>query len=313
MDLAPILLFAYCRLDKTKRCIEALERNVLAQYSELYIFADGAKGKDDMELVRSVQDWLRGYVSESQSFLKIHLEIKETNCGLANSIISGVSKVIEVYGEVIVLEDDIIASPFFLNYMNDGLDYYRNNTQIWSITSFGGYNLQSLKEYKHDIFVSYRACSWGWGSWRDRWNMVDWQVSDFNELSHDKEMQKHFNRGGGDLYGMLRRQMDGKIDSWAIRWAYSSSKKNMYTVYPRKGFAYNIGFDGSGVHCSKKSKYNNIIADEYDVKFEDVDLDAAITKEVYRYNTDNKIKKTIGQIKKYIRNRCDKLLESRKA
>ncbi len=298
MALAPVAVFAYNRLDKIKLCIKALEKNDIAHDTELFIFSDGAKGEWDEGAVKEVQNWLCQYVKESTAFSKIHLELKDHNCGLANSIIIGVSAVISRFGKVIVVEDDIIASPFFLRYMNDGLAFYKDISNIWSITSFGGYKLKSLKRYNHDVYVGYRASSWGWATWLDRWNTVDWMVTDYDELRNSKQKQKCFNRGGRDLYKLLRRQMEGKIDSWAIRWTYSASKQNMLTIYPKIGFANNIGLDGSGVHCAKNSKYmfNEECANEYNIKFENVRIEKRIAKELYWYNTDSVIKKLYRKI-----------------
>src|SRR5699024_3409085 len=102
-----------------------------------------------------------------------------TNKGLANSVISGVTKVIDKFGKVIVIEDDLISSTDFLSYMNNALEFYEMNKSIWSIS---GYNIpiDIPSNYKHDVYLSYRGCSWGWATWKNRWNQTDWSVKDYD-------------------------------------------------------------------------------------------------------------------------------------
>ena len=225
----------------------------------------------------------------------MNIQLKEKNSGLAKSIIGGVTDVIAKYGRVIVIEDDIIVSPSFLKYMNDGLFFYEKNKDIWAMASYG-YNLKALKKYQKDVYIGYRASSWGWATWRNRWETVDWEVKDFAALEKSKEMQKKFCRGGGDLYPMLQRQMRGESDSWAIRWNYAASRQNRFTVYPRIGLVSNEGFDGSGSHTGNRgseAKYYEHYNSDWgaNVNFENVKLDPSITKEFYILHTDTLWKK----------------------
>ncbi|WP_018248085.1 glycosyltransferase [Orenia marismortui] len=242
--LAPIVLFVYNRPKHTRQTIEALKRNKLASQSELFIFSDAPKSEDVNEDVQEVREYIRTITA----FKNITIKEAKENKGLANSIISGITEVIRKYGKVIVLEDDLITSPNFLEYMNRALDFYEENQKIWSISA---YNLpiEIPKGYNKDVYLSYRASSWGWATWKDRWKKNDWSVSDYIHFLKNKEEQKLFNRGGDDMTEMLKSQIDGKIDSWAIRWCYSQFRDNSYTIYPVKSKVQNIGNDGSGVHC----------------------------------------------------------------
>lgn len=291
--LAPVAVFAYNRLDKIKACLEALEKCELAYKVNLFVFADGYKGEKDKEKVSEVQNWLQKYaISENLTFSNVSVDIKKHNVGLADSIISGVTDLMDKYGKVIVVEDDLIVSPYFLRYMNEGLEFYKNNKMIWAMASYG-YDLKALKKYDHDIYFGYRASSWGWASWKDRWDTVDWEVSDYHQLMEDKKAQKKFCRGGRDLLTYLTMQMNGQSDSWAIRWNYAASKQDMLTVYPRLGLVSNHGFDGSGTH-SGKSGYKEVLnqgKNGYDIKFENLQLDKKITREFYLLHTDTFWKK----------------------
>lgn len=263
MNLAPIVLFVYNRPKHTQRTINALKRNDLAKESELFIFSDGEKNQEDKQKVQEV----RGIIKNSNGFKNIEIYESKINKGLANSVIDGVTKIINEYGRVIVLEDDLITSKIFLNYMNEALNFYEDNKNIWSIS---GYNLpiKIPEDYDCDVYLAYRANSWGWGTWKDRWINIDWEIKDFDEFIYDKSKQKLFNRGGSDMSRMLKNQMNGQIDSWAIRWCYNQFKANSYTIYPVKSKVKNIGMDGSGEHCGFSDKYDVTLDDEdYDVEF----------------------------------------------
>ena len=287
--LAPVAVFAYNRLDKVQNCIKALEKCQLADESELHVFADGSKGEKDREAVESVHSWLKKYAEGNTGFKTVTLHIKDRNAGLANSIIAGVTEVISEVGRIIVVEDDLEVSPFFLKYMNEGLSFYENSPEIWAMASYG-YDLKALRRYSHDIYLGYRASSWGWASWKDRWDTVDWEVKDFAELEASAEKQKKFSRGGGDLFPMLQRQMRGESDSWAIRWNYAASKQDKLTVYPKYGLVSNKGFDGSGTHTKGHAPVD-ILNFGTEVKFEHLSLNPRITREFYLLHTDTLDKK----------------------
>jgi hypothetical protein len=137
--------------------------------------------------------------------------------------------------------------------MNDGLNFYEKDMDIFCIT---GYNFppSTMKiphGYPHQIYISPRNGSWGWATWNDRWLKADWNVTDYREFSQNNHLQKAFNYGGEDLSRMLKDQIEGKIDSWSIRWCYTMFKNNGYCVYPIFSFIDNIGCDGTGIHCTK--------------------------------------------------------------
>ena len=253
MKLAPIVLFVYNRSWHTMQTVEALKKNKLAEKSGLFIFSDGPKSREDELKVKEVREYIR----KIKDFKSIKIIKRKKNLGLANSVIRGVTEIINKYGEVIVLEDDVITSEFFLEYANFLLNKYKTNKPVFSIT---GYNppkklMKIPKNYDYDIYFSPRAGAQVWATWKDRWEKADWEVKDFDEFLKNKELQKRFNYSGGDMADMLISQMEGKIDSWAIRWCYAHFKNNALCIYPTKSYINNIGFDGSGVHSGKSKKY----------------------------------------------------------
>ncbi|MCW9065076.1 MAG: glycosyltransferase, partial [Ignavibacteriaceae bacterium] len=169
-NLAPIILFVYNRPEHTKRTVESLLKNTLVSRSNLFIFSDAAKNDKDFKNVEEV----RNYIRTIKSFNKIEIIERERNFGLANSVISGVSEVIESYGKVIVLEDDMISSPYFLKFMNEVLNISENEQRIFSVTGYT-FPIKIPELYKFPIYLSPRSSSWGWGTWKNRWERADWR------------------------------------------------------------------------------------------------------------------------------------------
>jgi hypothetical protein len=234
-SLAPVLLFAYNRLDTLRRAVSALQQNQLAKESELFVFSDAAKTDRHRPAVAEV----RKYLKTINGFKNVRISEAEKNKGLADSIIGGVSSVINEYGKAIVLEDDLLTSPNFLLYMNKCLSYYQGNPKIFSISGFS-FPIDGLND--REIYFSQRSSSWGWATWSDRWKDIDWNVSSYETFRKDPRQRKLFNRMGTDMAGMLDKQMRGEIDSWAIRWNYHLFLQQLYSVHPAISKVQNIGF-----------------------------------------------------------------------
>lgn len=250
MQWAPIVLFVHDRPDHTRRTLEALSANDGAGDSELFVYADGPKTPDREEDVRRVRD----YVRSVSGFRSLTLIERERNLGLANSVIAGVSEVLERSPAVVVMEDDLLTSRNFLAFVNAALQTYEGRPDVFSVTGYN-YPLEIPPAYREDAYLSYRSSSWGWGTWPDRWARVDWAVTDYEEFLHDDRAQELFRRGGDDLPAMLAAQMDGRLDSWSIRFDYAHAKHEAFCVHPVVSKVENIGFDGTGVHCSDGTGY----------------------------------------------------------
>lgn len=241
-NLAPIIIFCYRR--RIEKLINSLKENKEYINSDLYIFSDGYKSSLDKEQVLDVQknlDCISGFKS-------ITIEKSKHNKGLANSIIYGTTKVLKNYGKAIVLEDDLILSRHFLNFMNKSLSLFKEKKEIWSICGFGP-DLPCFKDYSRELYLSLRPYSSGWATWIDRWSKIDWSMNTFHDLKNDRKKIKKFELGGNDLYQMLELQYLRKIDSWAIRWCYSQFLNSSFSVMPVTSHVKNIGgFDGYGTH-----------------------------------------------------------------
>ncbi|QLG44575.1 glycosyltransferase family protein [Costertonia aggregata] len=249
-EFAPVVLFTYNRLSETRQTVRALENNYLAADSELYIFSDGPKNLHDEKKILEVRKFLRNV----NGFKKVHFFESDKNKGLAHSVINGVTKVLDIKGKLIVLEDDLVSSPNFLDFMNQALDFYED---VHEIISISGYTLKlpSLKNYEKDYYLGQRASSWGWGMWKDRWDKVDWKVSDYNKFKKNYKNVFAFYNIGSDMPWMLKNQMNGKIDSWAIRLCYHQFKNNMLTVFASSSKINSIGSGKDATHTSGVTKF----------------------------------------------------------
>ena len=260
MNLSPIVLFTYNRLKETSSTIAALRKNDLALSSELIIFSDAAKVGDDTKDVYNI----RQYLKTVDGFKRVTVIERDVNYGLAKSIIFGVTEVIKKYGKVIILEDDLITSPNFLSFMNQGLDFYECNSKVWSVSGFS-FPIKYSDGYDFDATFGVRASSWGWATWIDRWDKVDWDVSDYDVFIKDRQKQKKFNSGGSDLCKMLNDQMTGKINSWAIRFCYAQFKHDAFDVFPKISKVKNIGFSSEATHTAGMGSRFDTILDETEV------------------------------------------------
>jgi hypothetical protein len=245
MMQAPIILFTYKRLDTLKRTVDSLKNNSLAEKSELFIFSDGPRGEHDRDAVNLVRD----YAKQINGFKNIECFFSETNKGLASSVIAGVSLVLRMYSSAIVLEDDLVVMPNFLAFMNQALHEYASDEKVFSISGYSFHIEPPAKSFEDAYFLN-RGSSWGWGTWKNRWEGIDWEVKDYWEFEKNPAQRKAFNKGGSDLSAMLKKQMTSKIDSWAVRWAYHQFKVNGLTLYPKNSKVVNIGFDNEATHTT---------------------------------------------------------------
>lgn len=247
---APVALFIYNRLWHTEQTVSALASNLLANQTDLIIFSDGPKHNSNASHVKEVRD----YVKAITGFKSVEIIESDINKGLAKSIISGVSGVLERYEKLIILEDDLITSPFFLTYMNRALDLYESNDEVVSIH---GYVYPVSKSLPETFFLKGADC-WGWATWRRGWALFNPDGEFLLKELKRQELTMEF-----DFYGaypftrMLKQQISGKNSSWAIRWYASAFLKNKLTLYPGKSLVRNIGNDTSGTHSWDNDRFEH--------------------------------------------------------
>lgn len=247
---APIILFAFNRLEAVKRTVESLLMNSEAVDSELFVFVDGPRSHvpTDKDKVVSVCD----YVKTIQGFKELTYTFAEDNKGLAPSVIEGVSQVLRIYGRAIIVEDDLYCGKNFLAYMNQGLDRYEAKKEVFSVCGYTN-QVKRPRGYDYDAYACVRSSSWGWGTWIDRWNSIDWELNDWTSC---EAQAKAFNRwGGSDCFGMLRDWHEGRNQSWAIRFCYGQFLQRKFSIFPMVSKVANEGFDGQGTNCKGWSRF----------------------------------------------------------
>jgi hypothetical protein len=254
---APIALFVYNRLDHTRQTVEALRRNHLAGQSDLFIFADAAKAESGAAAVAAVGKFIRSI----DGFRSVTIRERERNLGLSNSILGGVTQLCRERGRTIVLEDDLLTAPDFLSFLNRGLDCYETVPQVFSVTGFN-FPIAVPANYPYDAYASVRSCSWGWATWQDRWEKAKWSVSAFDDLISTAEGRRRVNQAGPDLAQMLALQAAGKIQGWDVIWGFEHLRHRAFAIRPAISKVYNIGFDGSGIHCRRAPFKQNALPDE---------------------------------------------------
>lgn len=253
-SLAPLAVFAYNRPFHTRRVIEALRENSLAPRTDLYVFSDAPKSADMEPRVNEVRE----YLQRVKGFRSLTIQRRETNAGLARSIIEGVSQILAAHDRVIVMEDDLVTSPWFLAYMNNGLDAYAD---IQRVASIHGYCYPVRRSLPETFFLRGGDC-WGWATWRRAWATFEQDGAVLLSALKARRLLSTFDLDGAYSFsGMLRDQVAGRNDSWAVRWHASCFLQDMLTLYPGCSLVHNIGNDASGTHSADVDDYATAVAD----------------------------------------------------
>jgi len=248
--LAPIALFVYNRPDHTRRTLKFLQANFIAEESRLFIYADAAKTPQEEEAVQEVL----AIINAAEGFKSVKIIKQEHNLGLAQSIIKGVSQLVNEYGKVIVFEDDLLSSPYTLEYFNEALDIYQNETKLMHISAYM-YPLAGADDLPETFL--YRAVhSWGWATWKRAWDHfnpdIDHLISQF-----DQEKTHAFSiEGKMNFWKQMKDFKAGKNNSWAIRWYASVFLNQGLSLNPAKSLIHNIGHDGTGIHSNIESTFD---------------------------------------------------------
>jgi hypothetical protein len=247
LKLSPIVLFVYNRPFHTQRVLDGLANNPESKQSILYVYCDGAKPNSSNEMLHNISK-TRNVIQSEKRFKDIIIVMRSTNLGLATSIISGVSEVVKKHGKVIVMEDDILPMKGFLNYMNSALNLYEMNEEVGCVHAWNYYF--PINTIKDSTFFLKGADCWGWGTWKRAWDLFESNGSLLLNEILSNNLEYEFDRKNIHPFtNMLRDQIEGKNNSWAIRWHASLFLNNKLCLHPTYAIVKNIGFDDSGEHC----------------------------------------------------------------
>ncbi|UKT63316.1 glycosyltransferase [Pedobacter mucosus] len=298
-NLAPIALFVYNRPQHTLRTIKFLQQNELAADSRLYIFSDGAKTPQDDEKVAEVRD----IINKVDGFKSVKIIQRKENAGLANSVIAGVSQLINDYGQVVVFEDDLITSPHTLTYFNDALNRYREEDKVMHI---GAYMYPLDTENLPETFFYRAATSWGWATWARAWKNFEPDIDTLLK-QFDKQKRSAFSiQNSMNFWKQMQEFKKGKNNSWAIRWYASVFLKGGLTLNPSQSLVNNIGHDGTGVHSGINDIYNVIINPKPITYFPDIVAENTAAYQVIKNFLANRKGNIWERIKRFVIEKLNK-------
>ncbi|MEX1014716.1 MAG: hypothetical protein WDZ80_06160 [Candidatus Paceibacterota bacterium] len=248
-ELSPIGVSAYCRLDHLKKTINALKNNEYAKDSNLYIFSDGP-GRGYEEKVKI----MRSYIDIVDGFKNVTLIKRKRNNRVYNNR-EGMQYLLNKYGKMIWLEEDIVTSRYFLMYMNDALNIYEHDERIISIAGYCP-PIKIRSSYSKDTFILKRFNAWGFGTWKHKFDPFSFTIDLETYRNNIEHLRKKFSLYGKDVLDMIWREAIGDIDALDVKVMYHQILNDMYTVYPIKSMSLNIGHDGTGLHCGSTKKYD---------------------------------------------------------
>lgn len=248
-----VALFVFNRPEHTRRTVESLRRNQGASATDIFVFSDSFKFDSQAESVQQVRTYLRSV----DGFRSVTLIERDHNWGLARSIIDGVSAVVNARGSVIVLEDDMVTSRFFLTYMNEALEKYLNDERVISIHGY----VYPVEPALPEAFFLRGADCWGWATWKRGWDLFNPDGQHLLRELKRRNLLREFDFNGTYPFSrMLKRQIQGKNDSWAVRWYASAFLADKLTLYPGRSLVHNIGNDDSGTHSGTTARMDNALS-----------------------------------------------------
>lgn len=288
---APLAVIAFNRPDKLTSTLDSLSRCDLAQGTDIFIYVDGPRTGREGEpskVAKTIE-----VARSATGFKSVSVIASPENRGLAASVTGAAGALLDRFGRVIVLEDDLAVAPGFLLFMNTMLDRYENDSRVMQISAFGT-SVVHHRTYPWDVYLNRRAHSWSWATWKDRWDTVDWQVSDFEDLARNRRARRSFNEYGSDLFGMLEGWKTGRNNSWYIRFNYSMHKQGRFCVCPVRTLVRNEGFGSDATNCRSYNRYKTDESGWNSRSWscpERLEWDKGLNKEAVRYwNIPNRIK-----------------------
>ncbi|MFC1586124.1 glycosyltransferase [Fibrobacterota bacterium] len=254
MPLAPVAIFVYNRLPHLRKTVQALRENSLAGQSDVLIYSDGPKKDEDRETIKAI----RSYVKSMDGFASVNVIEQKENLGLGNSIIAGVSETIKQHGKAIVLEDDLVTSPHFLDFMNDALHRYKDQEEVVCVSGY----VYPLKSPLPGSFFIRGADCLGWATWKKGWDLFERNGKKLLASLEKERLAREFDFNGSYPYmRMLKNQVKGKNDSWAVRWYASAFLAQKLILYPPQSLVHHIGSDSSGTNCGENSYLSTALSD----------------------------------------------------
>ena len=279
MELAPIVIFAYNRPDHLRRTLEALAKNELASESVLYIFCDGSKEGASEEMREKVEA-TRALAKAVMGFKELHVVERPRNIGLKENIVGAVTEVVNRYGSIITLEDDVVTSIGFLRFMNDALETYKDEEKVMHISAYMYPHKGRLPE---TFFFPVPYPGGGWATWARAWKYYDDDTeSVYNQW---KDRWEEFDVLGGDyLSKQLKANYNGTMKTWFVKWHAVLLSRKAVTLYPHQSLTNNIGFDDEATNCYATNRFDVLdLASHVDVMKNPVKVNRKASRIIYDF------------------------------
>lgn len=253
-DLAPIGISTYVRLEHLKQTVDALKNNFLADESNLYVFSDAPREGDEGKVEK-----VRSYVKSLSGFKSINLIERKRNSRTYNNR-EGIQFLLNDYGKMIWLEEDIATSKYFLTYMNEALSIYHNDDKVISISGYCP-PIRIPTSYDKEVFLLKRFNAWGFGTWKHKFDPFSYSINKRKYKRNIDDIKPVLERYGNDVSRMVKKEVDGKMDALDVKIMYHQALRDLYTVYPTGSMTRNIGFDGTGLHCGQTNRFEVQLVD----------------------------------------------------
>lgn len=280
---APLVVFTFTRVQHTKEVLKALSNCIGAKQSKLYIHIDAPRNEGERLKSEQLKDF---YQSIKNDFKYVEVVEQKKNLGCDKSMLYMMDFIFKKYSRVIVLEDDDLPHSDFINYMNTMLNKYEKDTSIAGISGYCP-PISIHDDYPYSVFKSFRGASWGWATWKENWNSIDWQAKKYNSLKYSFTKRRKFSRGGQDMFPMLLTALERKqFPHWDIVRCFDLFNKNKYFIYPTESLVKNIGFDGTGSNCGITRKYDvnlDNVKFNYELVPDKLETDASILQNFYEF------------------------------
>ncbi|PAF45190.1 glycosyltransferase [Helicobacter sp. 11S02596-1] len=250
---APVLITVYDRLDCLQNAVSSLLKNKECEKTDLYIVSDYAYKEEHKEIIAKIREYIRSI----KGFQNVEGIFWDHNKGSFDSSRDAIKYVFSKYDRLIFFEDDILVSNRFLEYMNNALEFYKDDERIVSITSNTHYKLKPHKQYPNDVFLLKVYSPWGSGIWKNRYESVDWELKDIDTFLQDKKQIKAFNAISPHMLPLLLDMLEKGKKHGDICWCYHMFKTKQFTLFPIKPLSVNRGHDGRGEHCLEDIHWQN--------------------------------------------------------
>ncbi len=251
---SPILVMTYRRPVNTKIILQLLKKY---NHKNVIVFNDGLKKKEHYLEHKKT----RKIINEHKRINKLEIIFPKKNLTQKNNLPFALEKVFKKYDRAIILEDDCIPNRSFFKFCDLLLEKYKNDNRISQIS---GNNFLNFKKYKRrnndSYFFSNFTSSWGWATWKDRWQGVyDKDIHLWPIIKKEMWLRDIFNNQKS--YDFWTKAFDRRFknldDDWDRPWTLANLINNRLNVFPSKNLISNIGDDNSALHSNPK-KWNNL-------------------------------------------------------